>query len=48
MEGSHHKNHEDHFAGKGMYSFSNYNLVHKLIPMLHAMKIPDGKAAVEK
>ena len=29
MEESHHKNHEDHIAGKGMNSLSNYNLVHK-------------------
>ena len=34
MEGSPHKNHEDHIAGKGMMSLSRYNLVHKFIPML--------------
>ena len=28
MEGSLHKNHEDHIAGKGMNSLSRYNLVH--------------------
>ena len=29
-------------------SLQHYNLVHKLIPMLHAMKIPAAKAAVDK
>ena len=48
MEGSQSKNHEDHIAGKGMTSLSHHNLVHKLIPMLEAMKIPDAKAGVEK
>ena len=33
MEGSLHKDREDHIAGKGMNSLSRYNLVHKLIPM---------------
>ena len=46
MEGSRHKNHEDHIAGKGMNSLSHYNLVHKFIPLPQAMKIPDAKAAV--
>ena len=32
----------------GMNSLSHYNLVHKLIPMPQAMKIPDAKAAVDK
>ena len=31
--------HEDHIAGKGETSLQHYNLVHKFIPMLHAMKI---------
>ena len=48
MEGSLHKNHEDHIAGNGMKSLSHYNLVRKFIPMPHAMKIPDAKAAVDK
>ena len=48
MEGSLHKYHEDHIAGKEMNSLSHYNLVHKFIPMPQAMKIPDAKAAVEK
>ena len=48
MEGSLHKNHEDHIAEKGMNSLSHKNLVHKFIPMPQAMKIPDAKAAVEK
>ena len=48
MEGSLHKYHEDHIAGKGMNSLSYYNLVHKFIPMHQAMRIPDAKAAVDK
>ena len=48
MEGSQSKNHEDHLAGKGMNSFSHYNLVHKFIPVPGANKIPDAQAAVEK
>ena len=40
--------HEDHVAAKGINSLSRYNLVHKFIPMLQALKIPDAKAAVEK
>ena len=40
--------HEDHIAGKSENSLQHYNLVHKFIPMPQAMKIPAGKAAVEK
>ena len=40
--------HEDHIAGKGNNSLQHYNLVHKFIPMLQAMKIPAAKAAVDK
>ena len=47
MEGSFRKNHEDHISGKGMNSLSRSDLVHKFIPMLQAMKIPDAKAAVD-
>ena len=46
MEGSPHKNHEDHIAGKGMNSLSHHNLVHKFIHIPQAMKILDAKAAV--
>ena len=46
LEGTPHKDHEDHIAGKGINSLSHHNLVHKFIPMLEAMKIPDAKAAV--
>ena len=48
MEGSHNKNHEYHFAGKGMNSLSRDNLVHKFIPVPQATNIPDAKEAVEK
>ena len=48
MEGSLHKNHEDHIARKGLNSLSHYNFVHKFIPMPQAMKVPDPKAAVVK
>ena len=40
--------HEDHFAGKGDNSLPHYNLVHKLIPMPQAMKIPAAEAAADK
>ena len=48
MEGSLHKNHEDHIAGKGSNSLQHYNLVHKFILMRQALKIPNAKAALEK
>ena len=47
-EGTLHKDHEGHIAGKGINSLSHYNLVHKTTPPPQAMKIPDAKAAVEK
>ena len=40
--------HEDHIAGKGNNSLQHYNLVHKFIHMLQAIKIPAAKAAVDK
>ena len=40
--------HEDHIAGKGDNSLQHRNLVHKLIPMPQAVKIPAAKAAVDK
>ena len=48
MGNSEPSNHEDHIAGKGENSVQHYNLVHKFIPMPHAMKIPAAKAAVDK
>ena len=40
--------HEDLFAGKGDNSLQHYNLVHTLILMHQAMKIPAAPAAVDK
>ena len=40
--------HEDHIAGKGNNSLKHCNLVHTLIPMPQALKIPAAKAAVDK
>ena len=40
--------HQDHIAGKGENSLQHYNLAHKFILMPQAMKIPAGKAAVDK
>ena len=40
--------HEDHIAGRGNNSLQHYNLVHKFMLMLRAMKIPAAKAAVDK
>ena len=48
LESSLPKGHEDHIAGKGYNSMSHFNLVHKIVPMPQAMKIPDAKAAVDK
>ena len=48
LESSPPEDHEDHIAGEGYNSMTHYNLVHKFIPMLQAMKIPDAKAAVDK
>ena len=35
--------HEDHIAGRGENSLQHFSLVHKLIPMSEAMKIPAAK-----
>ena len=40
--------HEDHIAGKGDNSLLHYNLVHKIVPIPQAMKIPAAKEAVDK
>ena len=40
--------HEDHIAGKGDNTLQHCNLVHKLIPVPQAMKLPAVKAAVDK
>ena len=48
LEGTLHKGHEDHIAGKGINSLNHHNLVHKFIPMPQAMNIPEAKAVVEK
>ena len=42
------KDHEDHIAGKGYNSMTNYNLVPKSTPMPQAMEVPYAKAAVDK
>ena len=42
------KTHEDRIAGKGLTSMTRSNLVHKFFQMQQAMKIPDGKVAVDK
>ena len=48
LEGAAHKHHQDHISEKGMNSLNHYSLVHKLIPMPQAMKIPDATAEVVK
>ena len=48
LESSPPKSHEDHIAGKGYNSMTQYNMVHKFIPVPKAMKILDAKAAVDK
>ena len=42
-----HKDHEDHIAVRRLNFLSHYNLVHKPVPILCAMMIPDGNAAVD-
>ena len=39
---------QNHIAGKRDNSLQHYNLVHKFIPMPHAMKIPARKTAVDR
>ena len=41
------KDHEDHIAEKGFSSVSQYNLVHKLVPMPQVVK-KSSKAAMDK
>ena len=48
MEGTLHEGHEDHIAGKGLNSWSHFNLVRKCIPVPQAMKKPDATAAVDE
>ena len=47
LESSPPKDHDDRIAGKGFTSMSHCNLVHKFILMPQAMKILDGKSAVD-
>ena len=47
LEGVPQRYHEDHITAKGMKTKTHFNVVHKFIPMHHALKIPDAKAAVE-
>ena len=47
-EGAGYKPHQDHTAAQGMNSLNHYSLVHKFIPTLQALKVPDAMAAVEK
>ena len=42
------KNNAHRIAGRGFISLSHCNLVPRCIPMRHAMKIPDSKAAEDK
>ena len=48
LEGVPYRYHEDHTAAKGLNTLIHKNLVHKLILMLQAMKIPDANVAEEK
>ena len=48
MEDSLPNHHENHIAGKEDNSLQHFNLVHKIIPMPQAMKIPAAKAVVDK
>ena len=46
LEGTLSKDHEDRTAEKGFNSLINFYVVHKFIPMLQAMKVPDAKASM--
>ena len=48
LEGTLSKDHDDHIAEKGFHSLSHYNLAHKFVPMLQAIKNLDATAAVDK
>ena len=48
LEGTTHKDHEDHIAGKGINSLNHDKLVRKFVPAPQAMKIVEVKSAVEK
>ena len=48
LEKSEPHHHEDHIAGKDENSLQHFNLVHKFIPLLQAMKILAAKAAMDK
>ena len=48
LESTLQKNYEDHIVGKGYNSISDFNLVHKFLPLPQAMKIPHAQAAVHK
>ena len=37
LEGTLHKDHQDHIAGKGINSLNHYNFVHEFIPMPQAI-----------
>ena len=43
MESSQPKNHEDHIAGKGFTSMSQYNLAHWFIPMPQVRRMKNTK-----
>ena len=48
FEGTLHKDHEDHIAGKGINSLNHYNIVHKLILVPQEMKILEAKETGEE
>ena len=48
MESSLPRNHDDHIAESGFNFLTHYNVVHKFIRMLQAMKNPEANAAVGK
>ena len=48
LDGTLHKDHEDHIAGKGFNPLKHCNLVHKFILKPEAMTILDAKTAVDR
>ena len=48
LEGAVDKHHQYHITAKGMKTKTHYSVVHKFLPMPHALKKPDANTAVEK
>ena len=48
LEGAVDKHHQYHITAKGMKTKTHYSVVHRFLPMPHALKKLDANTAVEK